>query len=67
MCVRARVCQIMTTIQVTTQHYLDIETENIVLRAELSELSARLQSLNEIESISLMKESNDGEGGRIQS
>ncbi|TYH21527.1 hypothetical protein ES288_A04G051200v1 [Gossypium darwinii] len=59
--------QIMTAIQVTTQRYLDIETENIVLRAELSELSARLQSLNEIESISLMKESNDGTGGGIQS
>ncbi|XP_052485943.1 uncharacterized protein LOC105766363 isoform X2 [Gossypium raimondii] len=59
--------QIMKTIQVKTQHYLDIETENIVLRAEQSELNARLQSLNETVSISLMKESNDGEGGRIQS
>ncbi|KAA3453088.1 Ocs element-binding factor 1 [Gossypium australe] len=57
--------QILTTINLTTQHYLDIETEKIVLRDELSELSARLQSLNEIESIILMKESNDGEGGTI--
>ncbi|MBA0746724.1 hypothetical protein Gogos_009217 [Gossypium gossypioides] len=58
---------IMIAIQVTTQHSLSIETENTVLRAELSELSARLESLNETESISLMTESNDGEGGRIQS
>ncbi|XP_017621734.1 uncharacterized protein LOC108465857 [Gossypium arboreum] len=59
--------QIMTAIQVTTQRYLDIEAENIVLRAELSELNARLQSLNDIESISLMKESNDGTDGGTQS
>ncbi|TYI84718.1 hypothetical protein E1A91_D05G385900v1 [Gossypium mustelinum] len=59
--------QIMTAIQVTTQNSLNIETENTVLRAELLELSARLESLNETESISLMKESNDGEGGRIKS
>nr|KJB61602.1 hypothetical protein B456_009G369200 [Gossypium raimondii] len=59
--------QIMTAIQVTTQNSLNIETENTVLRAELLELNARLQSLNETVSISLMKESNDGEGGRIQS
>nr|KJB61603.1 hypothetical protein B456_009G369200 [Gossypium raimondii] len=58
---------IMTAIQVTTQNSLNIETENTVLRAELLELNARLQSLNETVSISLMKESNDGEGGRIQS
>ncbi|KHG05833.1 Ocs element-binding factor 1 [Gossypium arboreum] len=59
--------QIMTAIQVTTQRYLGIETENFVLRAELSELNARLQSLNDIESISLMNESNDGTGGGTQS
>ncbi|MFQ6662632.1 hypothetical protein Gotur_030419 [Gossypium turneri] len=74
---------IMTAIQATTQHSWDIRTENIVLRAEQSELNARLQSLKETirlmnesnvsdndslnETIRLMSESNDGEGGRIQS
>ncbi|XP_022772147.1 bZIP transcription factor 44-like [Durio zibethinus] len=40
--------QILTSINFTTQHYLNIEAENSVLRAQMTELSQRLDSLNEI-------------------
>ncbi|XP_065882040.1 bZIP transcription factor 11-like [Euphorbia lathyris] len=40
--------QICTSINITTQHYLTIEAENSVLRAQMMELSHRLDSLNEI-------------------
>ncbi|TMX05291.1 hypothetical protein EJD97_025136 [Solanum chilense] len=40
--------QILTSMNVTTQHYLNVEAENSILRAQLSELSRRLESLNEI-------------------
>lgn len=40
--------QIGTNINITTQHYLGIEAENSVLRAQVGELSHRLESLNEI-------------------
>ncbi|XP_039000964.1 bZIP transcription factor 2-like [Hibiscus syriacus] len=40
--------QILTSINVTSQLYLDVEAENSVLRAQMSELSTRLQSLTEI-------------------
>ncbi|KAF8410559.1 hypothetical protein HHK36_003090 [Tetracentron sinense] len=40
--------QILTNIKITTHHYLNIEAENSVLRAQMGELSHRLQSLNEI-------------------
>ncbi|XP_071716029.1 bZIP transcription factor 44-like [Rutidosis leptorrhynchoides] len=40
--------QIMSSISVTTQHYMSVEAENCVLRAQVAELSNRLQSLNEI-------------------
>ncbi|KAL2468317.1 basic leucine-zipper 44 [Forsythia ovata] len=40
--------QILTRINVTTQHYMTVEAENSVLRAQMMELSQRLQSLNEI-------------------
>ncbi|XP_039033248.1 bZIP transcription factor 44-like [Hibiscus syriacus] len=40
--------QILTSIAFTTQHYLNIEAENSVLRAQMMELSQRLGSLNEI-------------------
>lgn len=39
---------IITSMSVTTQHFLNIETENSILRAQMAELSNRLQSLNEI-------------------
>ncbi|OIW17969.1 hypothetical protein TanjilG_17805 [Lupinus angustifolius] len=40
--------QIRTSVEITTQHYLNIEAENAIIRAQVEELSNRLQSLNEI-------------------
>lgn len=40
--------QILTSINITTQHYMNIESENSVLRAQLLELTQRLDSLNDI-------------------
>ncbi|XP_030512687.1 bZIP transcription factor 44-like [Rhodamnia argentea] len=40
--------QIGTNINITTQHYSGIQAENSVLRAQVGELSNRLESLNEI-------------------
>lgn len=40
--------QIKTSLSVTTQHYLNIESENSILAAQMAELSNRLHSLNEI-------------------
>ncbi|KAJ8545795.1 hypothetical protein K7X08_018378 [Anisodus acutangulus] len=40
--------QIVTNINMVTQVYLNVEAENSVLRAQMGELSHRLQSLNEI-------------------
>lgn len=40
--------EIVTSVSLTTQHYLTVEAENSVLRAQLGELSHRLESLNEI-------------------
>lgn len=40
--------QIVTALNVTTQHSLGVEAENSVLRTQMMELSHRLQSLNEI-------------------
>jgi hypothetical protein len=40
--------QILTTINVTTQHFLNVEAENSILRAQMMELNHRLDSLNEI-------------------
>ncbi|XP_027357076.1 bZIP transcription factor 11-like [Abrus precatorius] len=40
--------EILTSINITTQHYLNVEAENSVLRAQMGELSQRLQSLNDI-------------------
>lgn len=48
--------QIITSMSVTTQNYLNIEAENSILRAQMAELSNRLQSLNEI--ISFMDANN---------
>ncbi|CAK7329660.1 unnamed protein product [Dovyalis caffra] len=49
--------QIITSINITTQHYLNVEADNSILRAQVSELSHRLESLNEI--IGLLNSSND--------
>ncbi|KHN25400.1 Ocs element-binding factor 1 [Glycine soja] len=40
--------QILTSVNITTQQYLSVEAENSVLRAQVGELSHRLESLNEI-------------------
>ncbi|XP_071726058.1 bZIP transcription factor 44-like [Rutidosis leptorrhynchoides] len=40
--------RVMSSISMTTQHYINVEAENSVLRAQVNELSHRLQSLNEI-------------------
>uniref|UniRef100_A0A0R0FY25 BZIP transcription factor n=3 Tax=Glycine subgen. Soja TaxID=1462606 RepID=A0A0R0FY25_SOYBN len=40
--------QILTSINITMQQYLSVEVENSVLRAQVGELSHRLESLNEI-------------------
>ncbi|EEF52622.1 Ocs element-binding factor, putative [Ricinus communis] len=40
--------QILTSINITTQHFLNVEAENSILRAQMMELSQRLDSLNEI-------------------
>ncbi|KAI3716116.1 hypothetical protein L6452_23214 [Arctium lappa] len=39
---------ILSSVSITTQHYMSVEEENCVLRAQVAELSHRLQSLNEI-------------------
>ncbi|KAK4351941.1 hypothetical protein RND71_027459 [Anisodus tanguticus] len=39
---------ILSSINITTQQYANVEAENSVLRAQMMELSQRLQSLNEI-------------------
>ncbi|KAA8537586.1 hypothetical protein F0562_027194 [Nyssa sinensis] len=40
--------QILTNMNITTQHFLNVEAENSVLRAQMVELSQRLDSLNDI-------------------
>ncbi|KAJ8767120.1 hypothetical protein K2173_013517 [Erythroxylum novogranatense] len=40
--------KIVTSVNLTSQHYLTVEADNSILRAQVSELSHRLESLNEI-------------------
>ncbi|CAM8945672.1 unnamed protein product [Rhodiola kirilowii] len=40
--------QIMSSLSITNQQYLNVEAENSILRAQMCELSQRLQSLNQI-------------------
>lgn len=40
--------QILSSMNVTTQQYLNVEAENSIVRAQMMELTQRLQSLNEI-------------------
>ncbi|KAI3712200.1 hypothetical protein L1987_70750 [Smallanthus sonchifolius] len=40
--------EMIASVNITTQHYMNIETENQVLRARVAELSHQLQSLNDI-------------------
>ncbi|XP_060176137.1 bZIP transcription factor 11-like [Lycium barbarum] len=53
--------QILTSMNVTTQHYLNVEAENSIMRAQVSELGHRLESLMEI--ISFLNE--NGSNGQI--
>lgn len=46
--------QIMSSISMTTQHFMSVEAENSVLRAQVAELSHWLDSLNDI--IAAMKQ-----------
>ena len=39
---------ILTRVNITTQQYLNVEAQNCILRAQMGELSQRLQSLNDI-------------------
>ncbi|KAL8242548.1 hypothetical protein R6Q59_012850 [Mikania micrantha] len=40
--------QMISSVNITTQHYMNVETENQVLQAQVAELSHQLRSLNEI-------------------
>lgn len=40
--------QVLTNINITTQYYINVEAENSILRAQVVELSRRLDSLDEI-------------------
>jgi len=40
--------QLSTNVGITTQMYLNVESENAILRVQMAELSNRLQSLNDI-------------------
>lgn len=50
--------QLLNSINITSQQYLKVEADNSVLRAQMSELSNRLESLNEISNV-LSVSSND--------
>ncbi|ESQ50644.1 hypothetical protein EUTSA_v10022883mg [Eutrema salsugineum] len=52
--------QILTSLTVTSQLYMKIQAENSVLTAQMSELSTRLESLNEI--VDLVTTNNGGAG-----
>ncbi|KAL1215729.1 bZIP transcription factor 11 [Cardamine amara subsp. amara] len=52
--------EIVTSVSITTQHYLTVEAENSVLRAQLDELNHRLQSLNDI--IDFLDNNNNNNG-----
>ncbi|KAE9603560.1 putative transcription factor bZIP family [Lupinus albus] len=40
--------EILTSVNITTQHYLNVEAENSILRAQIIELNQRFESLNGI-------------------
>ncbi|GAV56863.1 bZIP_1 domain-containing protein [Cephalotus follicularis] len=50
--------QILTSINLTTHHYSNIASENSILRAQMMELSQRLESLNDI--LNIINTSNNG-------
>ncbi|KAL4555612.1 hypothetical protein LXL04_038236 [Taraxacum kok-saghyz] len=56
--------QVMSSISITTQHFMSVEAENLVMRAQVAELSHRLQSLNEI--IDVMRQPIDAGSGFVE-
>lgn len=40
--------QLLTKANITTQHLMNVESENLILKAQMDELSQRLESLNDI-------------------
>ncbi|XP_019165604.1 PREDICTED: bZIP transcription factor 11-like [Ipomoea nil] len=50
--------QIVTAMNATTQQYLNVEAHNSILRAQVAELSHRLEALNEI--VSFLNANNGG-------
>lgn len=62
--------QILTNTNITIQHYLNIEAENLILRAQMDELSERLQSLNDILSymdMNIINTNNNNSNGMFES
>lgn len=51
--------EMINRINITTQHYMNVEADNSVLRAQANELSNRLQSLNKI--IGCLNNGGDGD------
>jgi len=43
-----RLMQVLHTINLTTQQFLAVDAENSILRAQMNELTYRLESLNEM-------------------
>nr|QEO19225.1 putative bZIP transcription factor 11-like isoform X3 [Cymbidium ensifolium] len=62
-CLRQEKNQIFTAINVTSQHYIGVEAENSVLRAQTMELSNRLRCLTEIIHCMTVDGAGDGSGG----
>lgn len=52
--------QILTSINLTNQHYVNVEAENLVLKAQMAELSQRLDSLTEI--LNFINDNNNNNG-----
>lgn len=53
--------QILTSINITNQHYINVEAENLVLKAQMAELSQRLDSLTEI--LNFINDNNNNHNG----
>ncbi|KAI0523956.1 hypothetical protein KFK09_003320 [Dendrobium nobile] len=62
-CLRQEKNQIFTAINVTSEQYIGVEAENSILRAQMMELSNRLQCLGEI--IHCMNITGGGDGGGV--
>ncbi|KAI3815146.1 hypothetical protein L1987_14802 [Smallanthus sonchifolius] len=58
--------EMLSSVNITTQHYMNIETENRVLRARVAELSHQLQSLNDIIGFMFMYPSMDTGCGFVE-